>query len=133
QAHPELMEPLRAVGQDLRIVGGGVTSPDNLLPPGESFIQDYLVGKSWVDATLGLPIRAAWLPDDFGHDSQLPIMLEAMGLGSVGFGRVPGGGSGARSLGFQPPGPRAIAETVLADGPGFRWRAAGGSAGLAAW
>src|SRR5262249_43219281 len=65
QAHPELVEPLRAVGNDLRIVGGGVTSPDSLLPPGESFIRDYLVGKSWVDSMLGLPIRAAWLPDDF--------------------------------------------------------------------
>src|SRR5215831_1261132 len=97
EAHPELLEPLHAVGQDLRIVGGGITSPDNLLPPGESFIRDYLVGKSWVDATLGLPIRAAWVPDDFGHDSQLPIVLQAMGLGSVGFGRVPGVDSSARS------------------------------------
>src|SRR5262249_29238720 len=90
QAHPDLLEPLHAVGQDLRIVGGGITSPDNLLPPGEAFIRDYLVGKSWVDATLGLPVRAAWVPDDFGHDSQLPIVLEAMGLGSVGFVRAPG-------------------------------------------
>jgi len=133
QAHPELLEPLRAVGQDLRIVGGGVTSPDNLLPPGESFIRDYLVGKSWVDATLGLPIRAAWLPDDFGHDSQLPIVLEAMGLGSVGFGRVPGVDSSARSLGFQPPLPGSIAETLLHDGLDFRWRAADGSEVLAHW
>ena len=133
QAHPELLEPLHAVGNDLRIVGGGVTSPDSLLPPGESFIRDYLVGKSWVDATLGLPIRAAWLPDDFGLDSQLPIVLEAMGLGSVGFGRVPGVDSSARSLGFQPPVPGSIAETLLHDGLDFRWRAADGSEVLAHW
>jgi alpha-mannosidase len=133
QAHPELLEPLHAVGQDLRIVGGGITSPDNLLPPGEAFIRDYLVGKSWVDATLGLPIRAAWLPDDFGHDSQLPIVLQAMGLGSVGFGRVPGVDSSARSLGFQPPLPGSIAETLLHDGLDFRWRAADGSEVLAHW
>ena len=104
--HPDLLEPLRAVGQDLRIVGGGITSPDSLLPPGESFIRDYLVGKSWVDATLGLPIRAAWLPDDFGHDSQLPIVLNAMGLGGVGFGRVPGVDSTAQSLGASAALPR---------------------------
>src|SRR5262245_18174646 len=133
QAHPELLEPLRAVGQDLRIVGGGITSPDSLLPPGESFIRDYLVGKSWVDATLGLPIREAWLPDDFGLDSQLPIMLEAMGLGGVGFGRAPGVASTARSLGFQPPLPGSIAETLLHDGLDFRWRAADGSEVLAHW
>src|SRR5262249_21491284 len=111
QAHPELLAPLHAVGNDLRIVGGGVTSPDSLLPPGESFIRDYLVGKNWVDATLGLPIRAAWLPDDFGLDDQLPIVLEAMGLGSVGVGRAPGGGSSRASLGFLPPVPGAIAAT----------------------
>ena len=133
ETHPDLLEPLRAVGQDLRIVGGGVTSPDSLLPPGESFIRDYLVGKHWVDATLGLPIRAAWLPDDFGHDSQLPIVLNAMGLGSVGFGRVPGVDSTAQSLGAQPPSPGSVAATLLHDGLDFRWRAADGSEVLAHW
>ena len=133
QAHPELLEPLHAVGQDLRIVGGGVTSPDSLLPPGESFIRDYLVGKHWVDATLGLPIHAAWLPDDFGLDAQLPIVLEAMGLASVGFGRAPGADSAVRSLGFLPPLPGSIADMLLHDGPDFRWRAADGSEVLAHW
>lgn len=133
QAHPELLEPLRSVGDDLRLVGGGVTSPDSLLPPGESFIRDYLVGKHWVDSMLGLPIRAAWLPDDFGLDAQLPIVLEAMGLGSVGFGRVPGVDSSARSLGAQPPVPGSIAATLLNDGLDFRWRAADGSEVLAHW
>src|SRR5262245_10004693 len=133
EAHPELLEPLHAVGQDLRIVGGGITSPDSLLPSGESFIRDYLVGKHWVGATLGLPIREAWLPDDFGLDSQLPIMLEAMGLGGVGFGRAPGVASTARSLGVQPPVPGSIAATLLQDGLDFRWRAADGSEALAHW
>src|SRR5262245_4423922 len=133
EAHPELLQPLRDVGQSLRIVGGGVTSPDSLLPPGEAFIRDYLVGKQWVDATLGLPIRAAWLPDDFGLDTQLPIVLEAMGLGSVGFGRVPGVDSSAASLGFLPPVPGSIAATLMQDGLDFRWRAADGSEVLAHW
>ena len=133
EAHPELVEPLRAVGQNLRIVGGGVTSPDNLLPPGEAFIRDYLVGKQWVDATLGLPIRAAWLPDDFGHDAQLPIVLQAMGLGSVGFGRVPGVDSTAAFAGLLPPVSGSIADTLMHDGLDFRWRAADGSEILAHW
>jgi alpha-mannosidase len=133
EAHPELIEPLHAVGQNLRIVGGGLTSPDSLLPPGEAFIRDYLVGKQWVDATLGLPIRAAWLPDDFGLDAQLPIVLQAMGLGSVGFGRAPGADSSVGSLGFVPPTPGSIAATLLHDGLDFRWRAADGSEILAHW
>jgi alpha-mannosidase len=133
EAHPELVEPLHAVGQNLRIVGGGVTSPDSLLPPGEAFIRDYLVGKQWVDSTLGLPIRAAWLPDDFGLDAQLPIVLQAMGLGSVGFGRVPGADSSVASVGLVPPVPGSMAAMLLHDGLDFRWRAADGSEVLAHW
>jgi len=133
EAHPEMVEPLRAVGQDLRIVGGGITSPDSLLPPGESFIRDYLVGKTWVDGTLQLPIREAWLPDDFGHDSQLPIVLEAMGLDGVGFGRVPGVATALQSIGFQPPDAGSVATELLQDGLDFVWRAADGSRTIAHW
>jgi alpha-mannosidase len=121
------------VGHDLRIVGGGITSPDSLLPPGESFIRDYLVGKTWVDATLGLPIRQAWLPDDFGHDSQLPIVLEAMGLDGVGFGRVPGVDTTLTSLGFESPAAGTVAADLLRDGLDFVWRAADGSSALSHW
>jgi alpha-mannosidase len=77
-------------GDNLHIVGGGVTSPDNLLPHGECFIRNYLVGSLWAAGALGLPIVNAWLPDDFGQDSQLPVMFEAMGFTGVSFWRVPG-------------------------------------------
>jgi alpha-mannosidase len=132
-AQPARLDALQAVGQDLRIVGGGITSPDSLLPPGEAFIRDYLVGKTWVDATLGLPIRQAWVPDDFGHDAQLPIVLEAMGFEGVGFGRVPGITGATQSLGFTPPDPGSIAADLLRNGPDFVWRAADGSTAVAHW
>ena len=132
-AHPELLAPLRAAGNDLRIVGGGITSPDNLLPSGEAFIRDYLVGKTWVDATLGLPVRAAWLPDDFGHDAQLPVALEAMGLGAVGFARVPGVDTSLRFGGKQPAEPGSLAAELLATSLDFVWQAADGSEVLAHW
>jgi alpha-mannosidase len=131
--HPEMAERLHAVGHDLRIVGGGITSPDSLLPPGESFIRDYLVGKTWIDATLGLPIRQAWVPDDFGHDSQLPVVLEAMGLDGVGFGRVPGVANALQSLGVVPPDDGSVATKLLQHGLDFVWRAADGSRAIAHW
>ena len=131
--HPELRDTLRAVAPSLRIVGGGITSPDDLLPSGEAFIRDYLVGKTWVDANLGLPVREAWLPDDFGHDAQLPIVLEAMGLTAVGFGRVPGVDGTLQSVGLQPPSPGSLATTLLKDGLDFEWRAAEGSRVHAHW
>ncbi len=66
--------------EQLSIEGGGITSPDNLLPHGEAFIRNYLVGLAWQQATLGLPSIYAYIPDDFGHDAELPVMLEAMGF-----------------------------------------------------
>src|SRR5262245_52346052 len=133
EAHPEALGTLGAVGQDLRIVGGGVTSPDSLLPSGEAFIRDYLVGKTWIDATLGLPLRQAWVPDDFGHDVQLPIVLEAMGFDGVGLGRVPGVENSLQSLGVRPPTPGSLATELLHDGIDFVWRAADGSRVLGHW
>lgn len=131
--HPELVDTIHAVGNDLRIVGGGITSPDNLLPHGETFIRDYLVGKTWIDATLGLPVRAAWLPDDFGHDAQLPSVLQAMGLDAVGFARVPGVDTFALFSGGQRPAAGSLAADLLQTGIDFVWEAADGSEVLAHW
>jgi alpha-mannosidase len=56
-----------------------VTSPDDLLSSGESFIRNYLVGKLWLDR-YNIPwLDTYWLPDNFGHDSQLPVLLNALG------------------------------------------------------
>jgi len=91
------------------IVGGGMTSPDkddrdfllvegsrlilfcdSLLPHGEAFIRNYLSGVRWL-RSVGLEwSRTVWLPDDFGHDSQLPVLLEALGVKAVSFARSPG-------------------------------------------
>src|SRR6185503_12348603 len=47
-AHPEEAAPLRALAQSgaLRIVGGGETSPDTLLPELEMLLRDYQQGFS---------------------------------------------------------------------------------------
>lgn len=91
---------LQAVGDLLRIVGGGTTSPDNLLPHGETLLRNFVIANAWLltifpaAPSSGLPalpaLRQAWTPDDFGHDAQFPILMEAMGLQGVGFSRIPG-------------------------------------------
>lgn len=131
--NPDALATLKRVGDVLRIVGGGVTSPDNLLPQGECFIRNYLIGKRWVDAALGLPIRQAWIPDDFGHDSQLPVALEAMGLQSAGFARVPGADNQSPAAYPITPGQTSTADQLLKTGLDFVWRAADGSSILAHW
>lgn len=89
---PDLLTQFKTdnLNKQLSIEGGGITSPDNLLPHGEAFIRNYLVGLAWQQATLGLPSIYAYMPDDFGHDAQLPVMLEAMGFPAVSFSRIPG-------------------------------------------
>eukprot|EP01126_Amoeba_proteus_P000839 TRINITY_DN10241_c0_g1_i1.p1 TRINITY_DN10241_c0_g1~~TRINITY_DN10241_c0_g1_i1.p1 ORF type:complete len:280 (-),score=37.39 TRINITY_DN10241_c0_g1_i1:393-1232(-) len=88
--HPAQFKTMVAHSDRFRMVGGGLTTPDNMLVHGEAFIRNYLIGLSW-QKEVGLSwTRKIWLPDNFGHDSQLPVVLEAMGVEGVGFARVPG-------------------------------------------
>lgn len=124
------IQALKSVGNRLRIVGGGTTSPDNLLPNGEAFIRDYLVGVLWVTKTLGQGTCVGWIPDDFGHDPQLPVMFEAMGIPYAGFARVPGDDY----TGWTPiNGSQSVAQQLSGSGCDFMWQAADGSTVQAHW
>lgn len=73
-----------------RFSSGGFTSAENLTLHTEAFIRNYLFGRWWLkntlDATASLRM---WVPDDFGHDAQLPVLLNALGYTGVGFWRIP--------------------------------------------
>jgi hypothetical protein len=92
EAHPEELAPLAAHARRgaLRIVGGGMTSPDTLLPETELLVRDFLYGARFAEETLETRAEAAWLPDSFGHAGTLPDLLAAAGYASVGFGRIDG-------------------------------------------
>jgi alpha-mannosidase len=131
QIDPSLTQNFQTdIGDRLRIVGGGVTSPDNLLPHGETTIRNYLVGKTWMQKTFGLPLRQAYVPDDFGHDSQFPVLLAAMGLMGVSFSRIPGsvnqGPAAEPILGGQ-----SLSDQLVQNGVDFVWQAADGSTVIA--
>jgi len=81
--------PRHAESGHARIVGGGMTTPDTLLPTDEALIRDYLLGTVFAEQ-LGARPRAAWLPDSFGHSPTVPDLLSAAGFTSVGFGRADG-------------------------------------------
>ncbi|HEY5979884.1 MAG TPA: hypothetical protein VIT41_09640 [Microlunatus sp.] len=73
-----------------RFSSGGITSADNLLSHPEAFIRNYLIGRQWIADTFGVAASShLWIPDDFGHDAQLPVLLDAMGFLGVGFWRLP--------------------------------------------
>jgi len=88
----DIVSKIHAMGSFLRIVGGGITSPDCLLSSGESFLRNYLLGKLWLAKLFPelLPLKHCWLPDDFGQDPELPVAVKAMGMTSISFSRLPG-------------------------------------------
>ncbi|KAK7013020.1 glycosyl hydrolases family 38 N-terminal domain-containing protein [Favolaschia claudopus] len=74
------------------LLGGGITSPDNQVSHSEVFIRNYLLGQQYLESK-NLSQRifpVAWVPDDFGHSPQLPVLVEAMGMKAIGLSRVPG-------------------------------------------
>jgi alpha-mannosidase len=129
------LQGLKVCGTLLHLCGGGITSPDNLLPHGEAFIRNFLVARQWYAANLGLPVMNAWMPDDFGHDSQLPVAVAAMGLAGAGFARIPGAqyqGPAATPV----DGSNSLAQTLgppINEGVDFRWAANDGSTILGHW
>jgi alpha-mannosidase len=110
------------------LMGGGITSPDNLVCHGEVFIRNYLLGRRWLES-VGLAanvIPVAWLPDDFGHDPQLPVVLAAMGMLWLGISRVPGSPQPFANLPL-PPIVLSVAQQLDREGLVFPWIASDGS------
>ena len=126
---PALFNQMKASGR-LRIVGGGITSPDNLLPNGETFFRNFLVANTWLDEVQVPWSSQVWIPDDFGHDPQLPVMLNAMDAMGVGFARIPGACDGG-SQDFTTPVEQLLDTTN--GGVDFIWKSSDGSEVIAHW
>lgn len=123
--NPSKASRLVEISDKFRSLGIGITTPDNLLPNGEVFIRNYLVGKSIVlEHNLSMSYTS-WMPDDFGHDTQLPVVLKAMGLNSTSVSRVPGKvvHQITRTLDNSP----SVVEQLQSEGTDFYWRATDGS------
>ncbi len=135
--HPEQAADFRAAAGRgaLRIVGGGITSPDTLLPTTEPLVRDYLRGSLVADRQLGVRARAAWLPDSFGHSPTVPDLLAGMGYTAVGFARVDGLHDFTEVLFHQQeivPGSTAEMLTAM-HSTDFVWVGPGGGEVLAHW
>src|ERR1044072_2928225 len=115
--------------------GGGITSPDNLYSHGEAFIRNYLLGHYWLSQNApGIaPGQVLWIPDDFGHDPELPVVAQAMGMIAAGFERLPGVNESGGSI--KPiDGSPNLANQILAEKKiDFNWTAADGSTMSAHW
>ncbi|MGD0125138.1 MAG: hypothetical protein ABSF46_07270 [Terriglobia bacterium] len=118
----DVVAQIRAAGNYLRIVGGGITSPDCLVCSGEGFLRNYLVGKLWLASVFPelLPLKHCWIPDDFGQDPELPVAVQALGMTSIGFSRLPGITPGNPSSGISD---TTLAEEMLSGSVDFWWSA----------
>lgn len=126
--HPEKVFAFKRAKSRFCLLGGGIVSPDNQVCHGEVFIRNYLVGHQFLKS-VGLYDQVffvAWIPDDFGHDPQLPVLLEAMGMKAAGLSRIPGSPQPQLCPGNQP-GQQPADGTVRATGVTFRWPGRDGS------
>jgi hypothetical protein len=138
QVHPEEKQALQAQAArgQLRIVGGGLSSPDTLLPETELLTRDFLLGVQLAEDTFGITPRAAWLPDSFGHSGTAPDLLAAAGFTSVAFSRVDGAPSIYQQLidHHAMALPDSTAERLAGLGSAdVLWRGPGGSTVLGHW
>ena len=93
QQHPEELAPIRAAvaAGSFHVVGGGMTSPDTLLPESELLFRDFLYGIQFAEDTLGAPTRRRrGSPTPSATPAPRPTCWRAAGFKSVAFSRIDG-------------------------------------------
>lgn len=142
ERHPDRQAELEAAlaSGRFRVVGGGVSQPDVLLPHDELLFADYREGRRWVRSIGGEPSRAAYLPDSFGLSRTTPDLLDAMGFDAVAFWRADGSNevptfdASLADFASTPvtPGTNAarLTEAGVVD---FLWQGSGGGTVLGTW
>ena len=104
---PENRDRLTRLIQSGRIViGPWYILPDEILITGESHIRNYLMGSVVAKRFGADKMQIGYLPDSFGHPSQMPQILAGLGMDTIIFWR---------------------GSTVETDRQEFFWRAPDGS------
>ncbi len=62
------------------VVGPWYSMPDEFTVSGEALIRNLLVGRQDARALGGEPSRAGYVPDMFGHNSQMPQIFAGFGI-----------------------------------------------------
>jgi len=78
---PPLLEQIKKYVMEGRIepVGGMWTEGDMNLSSGEAITRSFLLGQRYFQSKLGKMAKVGWLPDNFGHISQMPQILKLAG------------------------------------------------------
>lgn len=126
QIRPENEKPIRKlVGAGKLAVGPWYVLPDEFLVSGEAIIRNLLIGHD-IAGSFGRVTKVGYIPDPFGHVSQMPQILRGFGIDSMIFSR--GSGRRVKQAGL-------VFKWVGSDGPSWVHAVlqAGMYANLAAW
>jgi len=98
QIRPENEKVIRKLVTDGRLaVGPWYVLPDEFLVSGEAIIRNLLIGHR-IASDFGRVMKAGYIPDPFGHISQIPQILRGFGIDSLIFSR--GSGRKVRQAGL---------------------------------
>ena len=98
QIRPENERAIRKLVGDGRLaIGPWYILPDEFLVSGEATIRNLLLGHR-IAAHFGRVMKVGYVPDPFGHISQMPQMLNGFGIDSMIFSR--GSGRNVRQAGL---------------------------------
>ncbi|MBI2058730.1 MAG: hypothetical protein HYT87_03085 [Nitrospirae bacterium] len=136
EKHPEDRERLKRHTKSgrFRIVGGGITSPDVVLPTGEALLRDFMLGRRFTMEEFGVGSATAWLPDDFGLGTGLPSLLTAAGYKYAALSRADGIDNFIMPNMKYTPRPGSTAEKLFNEKAiDFWWKGADGTRILTHW
>lgn len=82
RTEPEMFEEIRARVKEgrWRMVGGWWIQPDCLIPSGEGFARQGLIGQRYLQEKFGVTARTGYNVDSFGHSGSLPKILRMSGM-----------------------------------------------------
>ncbi len=77
---PDRKEELKKIIEEGNVnIGPWYVLPDEFLVSGESIVRNFLKGMK-VSREFGEPMKIGYIPDMFGHISQMPAILDGFGL-----------------------------------------------------
>jgi len=87
---PPLFEQVKKYVKEgrLELAGGMWTEGDMNLSSGEAIARSFLLGQRFFQSRFGKTANIGWLPDNFGHISQMPQILKLAGCDYFYFHRT---------------------------------------------
>ena len=79
--HPEDLGRIQAlVARQQLFIGPWYTQTDAMIPDSESIIRNLIIGINDTRQKYGQPMMIGYLPDTFGFNAQLPMLLNQVGI-----------------------------------------------------